>query len=261
VRVFDLFQFSHELDLLECRLETLDPVVSQFIIVESRKSHTLLNKPLNFKNHHEKYKKFLHKIKYITIDFNYENPFYNDMFCRDYLFKAIENPQEDDIIIHGDLDEIPRVSILQNIIDNLKEPCTLMLENMIFCVDLTIKSMDKFPGPIITKYKWIKKNLHEMRNNRGNVNTKEFNLINDGGWHYTYFCPIENIIKKLKYFAHAAETKLWSKDYNGIKNLINTRKDFVVQDIEKIEVNETNILSYILTNKEKFDIFFSNYYK
>ena len=47
-KLFDCFVFFNELDILEIRLNTLDPLVDYFVLVESTHTFTGQDKPLHF---------------------------------------------------------------------------------------------------------------------------------------------------------------------------------------------------------------------
>ena len=48
MKVFDVFLFCYELDLLEIRLNLLDPYVDHFVISESKKTHSGIDKELYY---------------------------------------------------------------------------------------------------------------------------------------------------------------------------------------------------------------------
>jgi len=68
MRIFDCFAFFNELDLLEIRLNELDPVVDKFILVESTRTFQKQFKPLYFNENKERFKKFLPKIEHVIVD-------------------------------------------------------------------------------------------------------------------------------------------------------------------------------------------------
>jgi beta-1,4-mannosyl-glycoprotein beta-1,4-N-acetylglucosaminyltransferase len=65
VKVLDAVLMSTELDLLEIRLNELDPVVDYFLIVESNATFTGLPKDTYFKNNRSRFAKFESKIVYM----------------------------------------------------------------------------------------------------------------------------------------------------------------------------------------------------
>ena len=64
LNVLDAVLMSSELDLLEIRLNELDPVVDYFLIVESNATFTGLAKERYFANNRDRFSKFAHKIVY-----------------------------------------------------------------------------------------------------------------------------------------------------------------------------------------------------
>jgi beta-1,4-mannosyl-glycoprotein beta-1,4-N-acetylglucosaminyltransferase len=64
VKVLDAILMSSELDLLEIRLNELDPVVDRFFIVESNATFTGLPKETYFQNNRARFDKFSKKISY-----------------------------------------------------------------------------------------------------------------------------------------------------------------------------------------------------
>ena len=69
-KVVDVIIFSQEIDALEIRLRELDPVVDKFVVLESSKSFSNLDKPLKFPSLRSdpRFKPFLHKVEYIQLD-------------------------------------------------------------------------------------------------------------------------------------------------------------------------------------------------
>ena len=62
MKVIDVFPFFNELDLLEIRLNSLDPYVDCFILSEATKTFSGLDKPLYYQENKERFKKFSDKI-------------------------------------------------------------------------------------------------------------------------------------------------------------------------------------------------------
>src|SRR3990167_9547171 len=66
--VIDAFNYAGEEDILEIRLNVLDPYVDQFVIVEADTTFSGLPKPLFYSQQEERFKQFAHKIKYCVIN-------------------------------------------------------------------------------------------------------------------------------------------------------------------------------------------------
>jgi beta-1,4-mannosyl-glycoprotein beta-1,4-N-acetylglucosaminyltransferase len=111
-KVYDCFSFFNELDLLEIRLNVLDPVVDRFVLVEANKTHTGKSKPYYFDENKERYARFLPKITHIKIDdfprYNGNNSWRLEKFQRNAVERGLGGAQPDDVLIVSDLDEIPR---------------------------------------------------------------------------------------------------------------------------------------------------------
>jgi hypothetical protein len=67
-KIYDVFIFYNELDLLEIRMEILHSSVDYFVIVESTKTFTGKSKPLYFKENEKRFEKFREKIKYFCVE-------------------------------------------------------------------------------------------------------------------------------------------------------------------------------------------------
>lgn len=89
MKIYDCFPFFCELDLLEIRLNILDPYVDYFVIRESNLGFAGNSKKYFFEENKNLFEKFLHKIIYIKVD---NNP---DQF---YRMPYIEDPKSDEDI-------------------------------------------------------------------------------------------------------------------------------------------------------------------
>ena len=118
--IFDTFMYNGEEAILDIRLNTLAPIIDKFIIVESKTSHSLLPRELEYPKQADRFSKFKDKIHYYQVDYCKNNNFLlNDWIGREVLSDILKNQHElkiTDKIIHGDLDEIPRVKLLEKII-------------------------------------------------------------------------------------------------------------------------------------------------
>ena len=119
MKIFDCFAFFNELTLLEIRLNELSDVVDYFVIVESEKTHQNEDKELfYFKNKDDdRFKKFSDKIIHVVVksdEFN-NDTWHNERKQFDSIIKGLEIASEDDLIILGAADEIPRKETIENL--------------------------------------------------------------------------------------------------------------------------------------------------
>jgi len=272
--IFDTFMYNGEESILDIRLNTLDPIVDKFIFIESPTSHSKIKKEPKFKNQEKRFLKFQNKIDYYCLDYCiYDNYHYNDFAGRKALQEIlIKNykVKSDDTIIHGDLDEIPRPETL---IDELEKrekndkPFTLMTDYRTLCFDLQDEERYQkgkefyFPGSMVLKAKILSNNeLHSLRQVRGNpiINGRDFkdtfDLIDHGGWHFTYCAGINETVDKFKHFCHADEMNGSIKDKDGLINCIKNKISFSPNKnaLKIIEWKQENFPKYIFENKEIF---------
>ena len=122
MRVYDVFPFFNELDLLEIRLNVLDDFVDEFIIVEANTTFSGLPKEYFASEAMHNFKKFAHKITIFRIsDTPHDlSAFEAEHFQRDAVRQLLQTKlSPDDILIYGDVDEIPNPVLLESTIHRL----------------------------------------------------------------------------------------------------------------------------------------------
>jgi beta-1,4-mannosyl-glycoprotein beta-1,4-N-acetylglucosaminyltransferase len=123
LKVYDCFTFFNELDILEIRLNELDPVVDYFVLVEATKTFSGQPKKLIFHENNARYSAFLDKIIHVVVD-DMPPVLTNDrwkleIYQRRSISRALTKCENDDIILISDVDEIPDVRILESIIERV----------------------------------------------------------------------------------------------------------------------------------------------
>ena len=119
MKVIDVFPFFNELDILEMRLNILDPYVDYFIISEATKTFSGMDKPLFYDENKERFSKFSHKIIHNIVEDTTSSelhPYQRDVFQKDKIKDVVlENSSEDDIIIWSDVDEVPNPEAIKEV--------------------------------------------------------------------------------------------------------------------------------------------------
>ena len=119
-RIYDCFTFYNELDLLEIRLNELDPIVDHFVLCEAPVTFKGKPKPLLFKENRERFERFLPKIAHIVVDDMPTGPdkksvyWQRQTFQRNAIRRGLGDADADDFIILSDLDEIPRATAVES---------------------------------------------------------------------------------------------------------------------------------------------------
>jgi beta-1,4-mannosyl-glycoprotein beta-1,4-N-acetylglucosaminyltransferase len=208
MKIIDCFIFYNEIDLLNYRLNILDPVVDNFIIVEATHTHAGHAKELFFKDNQHMFEKFSSKIIHIVVDdfphtypdINYEKKeqWINEKFQRNCGTRGLCNLSDNDLLIISDLDEIPDPRVLQSIKHNNHDINVLSFGMHLYYYHLNAKIADMwFHAKIIS----IRK-LKELNFTFDDVRFLKCDVIPNSGWHLSYFGDVKFIQNKLQNFAH-----------------------------------------------------------
>jgi hypothetical protein len=126
-RIIDFIPFSHELDLLEIRMFELNDTVDAFVVLEGSHTHRGNRKPLFLARHIERYEPFKHKLIHVIADdsehiplANLSNPHAVDWAIENQMRTALYRKYIQasgklgpyDLLLHGDLDEIPNRDVM-----------------------------------------------------------------------------------------------------------------------------------------------------
>ena len=257
MKIFDCFLFNGESLILDIRLNTLSKYVEKFIIVESKYDHQGNKKKLNFEIND--FKKFKNKIIYLVIE-NFPRDLSNwerENFQRNYIINGLSEAKDEDYIIISDVDEIPDLSKIISL-NNFK--FSVFEQKMFYYkINLQNKTEPLWHGSKICKKKYLK-SPQWMRNQK----IKEYpfwkfykikwNIIKNGGWHFSFLMNVEDIKKKLTSFAHSEYNKSKYIDMEKIKNSIDNKIDLFDRPLiyEKINFDET-FPEYVVKNRAKFN--------
>ena len=252
---YDCFIFFNELDLLEIRLETLNPYVDYFIISDCDSTFSGEDKPFYFEENKEKFSKFLDKIIYIknynSKDITLSNNIYEGKkkevydiiigihnnhkpehghgqphWCRqfiqtEYMKLGMSECEDDDIILFSDLDEIPRPESIKDMREwSMDKRYCLLQDNNNYYVN-NIASTN-WRGNIICKYKDVKYESINMLRWLARQDETNFVFIYNAGWHLSYMGPAERIKTKLRCAAHQEFNNPYVLD-NIENNMISNR--------------------------------------
>jgi beta-1,4-mannosyl-glycoprotein beta-1,4-N-acetylglucosaminyltransferase len=217
VAVYDVFPFFNEIDLLEIRLHTLDPLVDFFVITECTTTFSGERKRLYYDENQEIFQKFSHKIIHQVVD-SVPNldPFERDRYQRDQAKSILENAcSSGDIIIYGDVDEIPEPFAVINGIERLSAETKMAhLAQDLYYFYLNVRetsgTLKSFTGeyPLRFRKKWLGTNISSwgyassssMTNLRNPEHKKNGVRIKNGGWHFTYIgsCGRESVEDRVR---------------------------------------------------------------
>ena len=289
MKVFDVFLFGYELDLLEIRMNILDTYVDYFVFSEGGKTFSGEDKDFVFKKTDKRFKKFKDKIIYTKIEeptkeqlqakgiqYNVKREsFMRDTFYKDSIMNVLmEHCSDDDVIVWSDLDEVPNPEVLENLSDFYKPGIVYNFAQDNYQAALnwfettgtiTSQTLDfsyeeegpRWIGTKMCDFATLKKyTLTQMRQEL----PKETNLrIHPGGWHWsTVGCDCEctmydRVMKKIKSSAH---TELNNERLIGeLEQRLKDGRSPLGQDNAAYCIthfDEDRFPQYLLDNKEKY---------
>lgn len=274
MKVVDVFPFFNELDILEIRLNILDPYVDCFILSEATKTFSGLEKPLYYQENKERFEKFNHKIIHNIVEDTTSpdlHPYQRDVFQKDNIKKVIlDNVSDEDVIIWSDVDEVPNPEAIADIKSYFEQDAIFHFaqENCMGYLNLVevggiIRAMTTdwdygdrsrwlgtkvFGKSILEKY-----TLSELRSKQ--ENEKNYRIF-PGGWHWSYvgsegLSVEERVLKKIECAAHS---ELNNDQIKQNVARVKDNKDPLGRDYavyQTVPVDDS-YPQYILENKEKF---------
>jgi len=239
-KVYDCVLFHDELDILKFRMDYLNHHVDYFIIVESTHTHSGKEKPLYFQKHSHLFSEYDDKIVSVVIDGfppaleDQDEHWFRENYQRNMIKKVVTSmqPRDKDLIMISDVDEIPDRDMLNNIFYELK----VEKRNYGTCrqrwfhwnYDWT--EIEDWPGTQVTTWNYLKTvEPQDMRNKRFDLSMV---FRETCGWHLSWFGPMEQLVTKLKSFAHQ-EIKVTTAE--ELIQLMESGKGNVNQDLRRIE--------------------------
>ena len=274
MKVIDVFPFFNELDILDIRLNLLDPYVDCFIISEATKTFSGLEKPLYFEENKERFSKFSHKIIHNIVEDTTSpdlHPYQRDVFQKDNIKKVIlENTSDDDIIIWSDVDEVPNPEAIEELETYFQQNAIFHFaqENCMGYLNLVevggiIRAMTPdwdyedrprwmgtkmFGKSILEKY-----TLSELRSKQ--ESERNYRVF-PGGWHWSYvgsegLSVEERVLKKIECAAHS---ELNNDQIKQNVARVKDNKDPLGRDYAVYQTVplDDSYPKYILDNREKF---------
>lgn len=197
-RRFDVFMFNYELDVLEMRLTELQEVDNlQHVLIEATLDHQGHEKPLYYDDNRSRFAAWNHRIVHViagslpTAEQN-PDPWSREHGQREHGRLGLVDAEPDDVVMHGDLDEIPRAWVAA--VDPGQVVLGTNMRDHAFAVDWL--GPEWFKGTVLTKYRNII-SFTALRYMRNSVP-----VLADAGWHINSLGGPEGIRRKLQSFCH-----------------------------------------------------------
>lgn len=269
MKIYDCFSYYDEDLLLDLRLNILNDYVDYFVILEAGEDHQGNIKKKKFCL--EKFKKFKHKIKYfflekiiidkkINLPKNWDFGHLRDQSQRNYIQQCISEASNDDLIIISDLDEIPNPEAIKKF-DQKYKYAFFKQKFFYYKFNLLNLTQPNWFGSRICQKKYLKspqwlRNIKIEKKGVKKFFQKFFSTINileNGGWHFSYLKDPKEILKKIKSFAHG-EPNMENLNEKEIAEKIINQKDLFDRNLifRKVELDLTFPV-YLLQNKHQYN--------
>lgn len=249
--VADVFTYNGEADMLELRLNILDPYVDLFFIGEAELTFSGYAKPLYFLQQKQRFAKFAHKIRYVPIQNYYFDsilksmamqyeikstsyPFLMAFYQKEHLLKGL-TLEDTDTVYYGDVDEIWTPQEVQ--------PQPAKLEQLCYSMFLDYRSTEPWKGTLIATYAQVKQyGLNQLRHSAPLT-------LKNGGWHFTNMGGLEELRRKIKSYDHQEVNT--PEIHSKLEERFIKAQDFLGRNIQLYQ-DTSDWPQYLKFNKEKY---------
>lgn len=238
MKIYDTFMFNGETKILNFRLHELNDYVDYFIFTESIYTHQGNKKELIYPQIDSQFEKFKDKIIYVPCIelFSTTESWHNEQGQRKYVVNGLNqlDLDDNDVLLHSDADEIPDSNILAQI-KNIGLKGSYVFPQHLYYYNTKCRCEAIWKGTVTTDigtFKALDSNTQKLR-----ASTNELPNItgNNGiaGWHFSYFGNEQDIIRKLKSFAHTEFNNDYFTNPERIKQVIEQNADLFDRGIYK----------------------------
>lgn len=206
----DSFSYAGEQDMLECRLTELDSVIDRWVIVEADVTHGGNQaKPYHYLDQRDRFAPWADRIVYVQATDLPDLPdaWSRELAQREWVWSGLRvlDAQPDDIILHGDIDEIPTAFAAK-----LVRPHGMVVMHQRFhpfAVDWFHPAV--WEGTVAAKLSSIGR-FAMMRQSRMTAPHDTKHRIPDAGWHLSWVSDsIESKEAKIDSFCHPEIAPTW----------------------------------------------------
>ena len=291
MKIYDCFMFYDEDLVIDLRLNILNEHVHEFVIVESKFTHSGKKRELLFDIN--KYSKFKKKINYIVLENEpvdleivhdndtddkknskyIMNALKRENFQRNGIKKGLTNAEPGDLILVSDVDEIPNLSNLN--LNEINDSIILFKQNFYYYkFNLKLEDMP-WLGTKGCKYKNLKspqwlRNIKDKKYPFWRLDVlfsdkkySNIKFIDNGGWHFSNMKTPEEIEKKMRTYLHHREydikplgTKKIEEMIKSKKSIYNLRADMKNEKIDGTQnlkaTDGRELPEYLKKNKTKY---------
>ena len=241
--VCDIFLFNGEMDMLDLRLNILDPVVDRFIIKEANQTFQGEPKEVISKKI-DNPKVFTYEVQFTTGMSTWDR----DRFQRGTIIDLRAYGIEDDaIIMTSDLDEVPNPDAVAWLKNNFNPNLIYAFKQKMHQYYLNVVNLgEKWAGTracSLEKYNTINA---EIQRHRMDMCT----TIEDAGWHWSFLGGKDLVERKIRSYAHEEYDN--EQTISQIEHRMEKLEDVFHRGFQLVAIPlDQNYPQYILENQEK----------
>ena len=250
--IYDCFIFNNEVELLELRLNILDPYVDKFVLTEGDTTFSGLSKESVYLQNKERFAKWEDKIIHNFIEIpDLPTTWDREIYSRNSPV-SLGVFGDDDLILSSDLDEIPNPEILEAVDEWVSDDTHFTFQQKRYVYFINNFETDVWFGTRACTGKYLKNtSIDQIRENTEREEQLTGSIITNGGWHFT-FCGGEEMIKtKIESFSHTEHNT--PKVIESITDRIKNNKDPLLRDwyyYQVVEIDDS-YPQYIVENQDK----------
>ncbi len=249
-----MFLINTELDWLDIRLNELDAEVDYFIILESNITFQAQEKPLHFQaslnDARRPWSKFKPKILHHVVDFSQANldkddTWEHERFTRNALFdQALRSlsddqaPQQGDVLLVSDIDEIPRPTTLQALRNCAFPPRVTLRSHFYYYSFQWLHRGEQWHHPQATYYNGIHDTIppEDLRSRPAHAE------LYNAAWHCSSCFPTMADMKtKITSFSHKGYNQPYFLDERRLLQNVRMGRDLFERESEVFDRVEGNL--------------------
>lgn len=243
--------------MLVIRMSEIDTLIHKYIIVEANKTFSGQNKEYKLDLGETKLAKYRHKIIHVKVDDmpHTDDPWVREAWQRDSVIRGLAEAHDSDLVILGDVDEIPRLITVEKM---LMGPGSEIygLAMPIYYYYLNYKKIGGYGLREIwtiaaSKRVFLKKSPNDLRNDI-RLHGHQCTRLEESGWHFSYACDLESIKQKIRSFSHQEFNNDQFLSSINLEDLVAAGKDKFGGDGRWELVDLTELPSIIRYNPQKF---------
>lgn len=201
-RIFDCCTFFNEAEILEIRMAELYDVVDRFVVVEAAQTYAGEPKALTFGDHHERFRPYMDKIRYVVVDelagtFSWQR----EACQRDAILRGLEDCRDDDMVIISDVDEILRREVVERLGGQARDSDSILIAELdMFYYRLNYRFSRDWRAALAAPFNVVR----QLGPNIVRYLAKQDigHVIPDAGWHFSWIGDLDRFSAKLNAYSH-----------------------------------------------------------